>query len=186
MTDIKSFNISLSHSNVHLDLNNPKDSGNIQHTLSLLFDTKDDKTKTILILRKTSMKYLERLQEDGLIADNGGPDIVPVFDPFITNKGVDFFNAGGYKKLFEVNNLPDPQKSQVTISADNLHIGDNFGTYSQRLDSRLKKKSVVNAPATNENKQSAIIKIISKYWWALLIPVIIGIVLLLIEYNFFH
>lgn len=167
-------------------MNNSKDVGNIQHTLSLLISAKGDKTKIIEILRNTSNKYLFRLQEDGIIVEQTGPNIVPVYDPYITDLGVDFFNAGGYKKLFDCTNTSDIEKSHVNISADNLHIGDNFGTYSQRLDSRTKKKITTNAPATKENKQSAIVKIIFKYWWAFLIPVIIGIILLLIEYKFFQ
>lgn len=186
MSDIKTFNIVLSHANVHLDLNNSKDIGNIQHVLTLLINVKGDKMKTIEILRQTSMKYLRRLQDDGIIADNSGPNAVPVINPFLTDLGVDFFKAGGYKQIFEDSQPISLEKSQVNITANNLQIGDNYGNYSQSLDARLKTQMTTNIHATGDDKQSTIIKVFSKYWWAFLIPVIIGIILLLIEYNFFH
>ncbi len=56
-----------------------------------------------------------------------------------------------------------------------------------RLDNNIKNKTT-NAPTAipNQNEDSKIIDIIKKYWWFIIIPIIVGIILLNIEYGWFN
>jgi len=56
-----------------------------------------------------------------------------------------------------------------------------------RLDSNI-KNTTTNAPPAipNQNEYSKIIDIIKKYWWFIIIPIIVGIILLNVEYGWFN
>ncbi len=109
---IKNFDISLSHINVQLDINNINDVNNIDRVLSLITENKDNQAKLIEILENTSLKFLKRLQDDGLIKDNGGPDVVPVYHPIVLDKAFDLVKAGGYSVIY--NKLNKKKKSILT------------------------------------------------------------------------
>lgn len=109
---IKDFNISLSHTSIHLDLFNHNDVRNIDHVLRLIVVNKDNSENLRSILCNTSMKYMKRLQEDGLLADKSDSDVVPLFNPVVSDKAVNFINAGGYSALFTMTNK-EKQKNSV-------------------------------------------------------------------------
>lgn len=106
------FKISLSHTNIHLDINNKIDVANIDHILSLLIENRNDKSKLIEIIKNISFKYLERLAEDGLLKDIDGPEVVPIYEPVVTNKAVNFKRDGGYSALFK---QPKKSKKQIIV-----------------------------------------------------------------------
>ncbi|MBK7345347.1 MAG: hypothetical protein IPJ06_20960 [Saprospiraceae bacterium] len=128
-------NISLSHSNIHLDLNNQNDAHNIDLILTKVVENRFTQNKVREILMETSMKYLKRLNEDGFVIDNTGTDLI-VYEPIVTEKAIEFIKAGGYSKLYRIN--ATTQKSWL-----------------------------------------------SKWWWSILVPLLIGIILLSMEYKWF-
>lgn len=101
MSKQEKHSINLSHKNISLDLNNSQDVKNIDQVLSEAINAKKDKAELIEILKSTSMKYLKRLQEDGLIEDSGGKDVVPIYDPRVTPKAINFYEQGGYSSLIK-------------------------------------------------------------------------------------
>jgi len=74
-------------------------------------------------------------------------------------------------------------KDQKT-NVDNLSIitGDNNNVNQSLRAIRIKPN---NAPNPNEIQQSPIMKRIEQFWWAVIIPIIIGIILLGIEKSWF-
>lgn len=128
-------NISLSHSNVHLDLNNQNDAKNIDLILAKVVESRFDQNKVREILMDTSMKYLKRLNEDGLVIDDTGTDLI-VSKPVVMEKAIEFIKQGGYSKLYRINTTI--QKSWI-----------------------------------------------ARWWWSILVPLLIGLTLLAIEYKWF-
>jgi hypothetical protein len=133
--------ISLSHPSIHLDVNNKNDVQNLDQILSLIIKQKNNKKKLIEILEHTSFKYLKRLQEDGLIADTAGENVVPVYNPIVLDKALYFKSKGGYSRLYK----------------------------KQR----------------NLDKPSRYIKWLGRWWWSIVVPLIIGLILLAIEKKWF-
>ena len=87
----------------------------------------------------------------------------------LTSKGEEYYK----------NNYVSPK---AFIKADNLHIGNNYGNYSQTIlpiPSSSPKDSKVDSKV-------AISAIIQKWWWIIVVPIIIGIILLVIEYKYFN
>lgn len=69
-------------------------------------------------------------------------------------------------------------------------IGNNFsgntiifGHDNKASDNSFKQNNINLIPLTNN--KSTFWKFVSRYWWALIIPIDAGIILLLIEYNYF-
>jgi hypothetical protein len=95
----------------------------------------------------------------------------------ITNAGKYRAQHGGYKK-----------EEKPTGNTNILQIGVNQGIANQdsALSERAINKSMNNAPIPKEIKQNPIIAILKKYWWGFLIPIVIGIILLAIEYKWFN
>ena len=110
---VENFDIKLGHPNISLNLNNIEDSENIDIVLSKLIQKKDTQSELIEILSNTSMKYLKRLQDDGLLIDSTGSNVVPIYDPRLTKKAFEFHDLGGYSALFE----KDQTKSKFSKSA---------------------------------------------------------------------
>lgn len=113
---VENFDIKLGHPNIALNLNNVEDSENIDIVLSKLIKKKDDQSELIEILSNTSMKYLKRLQDDGLLIDSKDSNVVPIYEPRLTEKAIEFYNSGGYSALFE------KDKNKSTFSKSILEI----------------------------------------------------------------
>ena len=79
-------------------------------------------------------------------------------------------------------------KKNGTENKFNLNINNDFnnstiGQVNQSDFSKMKKTVIKQPihPNTNEKKQNAMISFIEKFWWQILIPLVIGIILILIE-----
>ena len=69
------------------------------------------------------------------------------------------------------------------FSGNTIIIGDKNENKSISEYSNNQKQRIFTTPG--KSKKTSFFKFIAKYWWALIIPIIAGIVLLLIEYIFF-
>lgn len=77
-------------------------------------------------------------------------------------------------------------KQQIpTISAGNVHIGDNFGNYNQSLGSRATNFKQNIKPKQYPSTKSKVPSVIEKYWWAFAVPIIVIIIGLYIEKYYF-
>lgn len=95
------FNISLPHININLDINNKKDVEGLDRVLHLFIENQHSVPKLIELVKHTSFKYLERLDEDGLFMDKGGSGVLPIYEPVVTNKAIEFMKVGGYSALYK-------------------------------------------------------------------------------------
>lgn len=70
-----------------------------------------------------------------------------------------------------------------TFNAENLAIinGDNNGDIRQETKSSNK----IITTTINEKEQWSIKSIVTKYWWAFIVPIIVGVILLAIEQKWF-
>jgi hypothetical protein len=71
-------------------------------------------------------------------------------------------------------------------SVKNENVTNNYNNVAQinQAESfKLKKNEIkqTNQPKTKEKQHNAIISFIEKFWWQILIPLVIGILLILIE-----
>jgi hypothetical protein len=95
--------------------------------------------------------------------------------------------------LEQLNNWKNEQqqKSQPNIVENYTNSIVNKDSEIHKSDLRLDNNSgnkTTNAPTAipNQNEDSKIIDIIKKYWWFIIIPISIGIILLKIEYGWFN
>jgi len=95
-----------------------------------------------------------------------------------------FIKDGGFTKIEKDELL----HSENTDNKFNLNINNNFkdstiGQINQSDFLKVDKTEIKQTiqPKTKENKQTAIISIVEKFWWQILIPLGIGIVLILIK-----
>lgn len=88
------------------------------------------------------------------------------------NRTTDAYNTNKYLKKSLVETPPT-----FNITGTNIHIGQNNGNYTQ---SSLTDVRSIEKPKNN------IASFISKFWWAVIIPILVGIVLVSIEYNWFQ
>ena len=72
-------------------------------------------------------------------------------------------------------------------STQNIHVSGNGNNVSQSSFDNSRDISIKQAinPADQPNKKNEIISFIEKFWWTVAIPLIIGLILIAIEHNFF-
>ncbi|OBX17892.1 MULTISPECIES: hypothetical protein [Bizionia] len=87
----------------------------------------------------------------------------------LTNKGWDFTSFSNFK--------------QSSDFINNDFSNSTIGQFNQADFLKNKKTEIKQniQPKTNEKQQNAIISFIEKFWWQILIPLAIGIILILIE-----
>jgi hypothetical protein len=171
------FNISLSHTNKILDINNDLDVGNIDRVLTQIVEHRNHPGKLKDLLENTSFKYLRRLQEDGLLANEGGTQMDPVSNPIIPKKTIQFESVGGYSSL-----LVKPSPRSINITHYETIIGDKI------QDSSIKKfnKKVITTDGDSVPKaRNKLLQWIIKWWWMVLVPFGIAIAVLAIEDKWF-
>ena len=111
--------------------------------------------------------------------------------PYIRLKahGIKIQEGGGWLKYLETQKQIELNKYSPTTINKNINITGNSTNSQINQDSDLREspfiiaKDANNAPNPNEKRQNAIqtfIGIILNYWF---IPVLIGLIILLIEYN---
>ena len=122
-----------------------------------------------------------------IIADNYLKDFPKPYenqnDRYHTNNYTPIFlMEGGFQALWEEYNTPVKTDSPYQTNINNLQ-----GNLIQGSDFRNSEnnQSVTNTPALKEKQHNAIVTFILKFWWAVLLPLIIGVTLLAIEYNWF-
>tara|TARA_R110000868_G_scaffold145325_1_gene365472 strand:- start:315 stop:827 length:513 start_codon:yes stop_codon:yes gene_type:complete len=115
--------------------------------------------------------------EESITKESASRHIICLDFTFETNVA---YNTEKYLKLDEKEN-----HEPISITSSNVHIGNNSGNLSQVSDSLEANIKATNAPKPNDIKQRPIIAMILKFWWLLLIPVLVGIILMLIEHNYF-
>lgn len=91
----------------------------------------------------------------------------------------------GFDKWNELKNNPI---QPIVENYTNSNVIKNSTIQDSDLHFDSSANKVKNAPAAhpNQNEDSKIIDIIKKYWWFIIIPVIVGIILLKIEYGWFN
>lgn len=88
------------------------------------------------------------------------------------------------KKFSQYEDEINKPNSLIITNSDLKNVNLNQGLLSN--DSLTITQNVNNAPIEKEIKQSAMAKLmlmIKKYWWGILIPIIISIIILMIEYK---
>lgn len=117
-----------------------------------------------------------------LIQDNCVRDCSTKDDPPKTlsilriDRTFDIFETGKYKKT--KNDL-----SNINISGTNINFYDNFNNINQSNDLKI-----IQHETGFENQkivQNRLKILIKKFWWLILVPILIGIMLLFIEYGWF-
>jgi len=113
----KKYNIILAHSKVDFNINNESDVSNLDYILKNLLENKNSTDNTLEIFETTSLKYLQRLEEDGLISlsnsleEREGHYIQLISsESHLIDKGEKFIKDGGYKKI-----LSEFNKSKKTF-----------------------------------------------------------------------
>ena len=103
-----------------------------------------------------------------------------------TSKGS--YKVGDSKFLSKFIELQDFEKLRKYIESDSKtgNINYNYKNVAQVNQAdflNLKNTEIkqTNHPKTNEKQQNAIISFIEKFWWQILIPLSIGILLILID-----
>jgi len=78
---------------------------------------------------------------------------------------------------------PNQDSIAEPVYITNTHNYHSVGQVIQdsRFEDNAMKMNVTSTPSANENKHSAIIRLILKYWWALIVPIIAGIILIYFE-----
>lgn len=120
------------------------------------------------------LKALDRLRAFGLVYEK------PKHQWRLTDKGYNAVSSG-FDKWLADNNEP-----AAHFTAENISIitGNRNKVNQSRFDSSrdISIKQTTN-PITYENKQNAISSWLQKFWWQLLIPLIIGLLVLYIDKN---
>ncbi|ULC58585.1 hypothetical protein MBM09_11715 [Flaviramulus sp. BrNp1-15] len=91
------FNINISNPNSHLSLDKD-DIKTLDNILKELLKKENEPNQQLELLTNTSMKYLRRLNEDGLVNFQFDANY-QLKNPEITKKGYEFLKFGGYSKL---------------------------------------------------------------------------------------
>lgn len=119
-------------------------------------------------------KALDRLRAFGLVYEQ------PKYQWRLTDKGYEAASVGFNSWL------ADHDKSTSFISADNVSIitGDGNNVNQSRFDN-LRDTNIKQTakPIAYENRQNAISSWLQKFWWQLLIPLIIGLIILYFDKN---
>ena len=102
-----------------------------------------------------------------------------------------FIDNGGFKHFFNKQNPANTGFSSNIIGDNFSHntiiIGDNAVNQPNSQIDNSEKSSIsqtINL-SENEGKQNKFISILLKYWWAYVIPTLVGLTILAIEYKWF-
>lgn len=150
-------------------------------------------------MTEQTIKYLEDLKNgESFILTKDRPDEISELIVNLKNFGIlhkqtkygfacDFKNRRYLTKLIELKswseftNWLDGQNTDANIVND--FSGSTIGQVNQAdflKNKKTKIKQIIH-PKTHEKQQNAIISFVEKFWWQILIPFTLGIVLLLIE-----
>ena len=99
-----------------------------------------------------------------------------------SESAIEILNKGGFtKQLSMKENTKTSIKNKLSIK-DSTVNQINQGSFLKDNNIILKQ---TKTPSENENKQSAITKSIGKWFWLFVIPLVIGIVLIAIQFKWF-
>jgi len=98
----------------------------------------------------------------------------------LTSFGKDVKDNGGWTKCLQKKNL-DKEKFNLNINNDfrKSTIGQMNQSDFLKVDKTEIKQTI--HPKAKEKQQNAIISFVEKFWWQILIPLVIGVILILIE-----
>jgi hypothetical protein len=102
----------------------------------------------------------------------------------LSDIGMRVIQLGSIEKYLSELESNNKVQSPHIVNHGNFVAGDNSGILSQSSDTFKNNKTNINQPS-QENKVKPFISILLKLWWLFLLPIIVGILLLLIENNFF-
>ncbi|WP_100616433.1 hypothetical protein [Confluentibacter citreus] len=135
------------------------------------------KTDKIAIIGKTSDSEIQELVSDlkslNLISEKSNSSTLIIIDLISFDKLIELKSLSEFKKWYL-----DKDKSIY-----NNFSGSTIGQLNQSdfLKNQNTEIKQIIQPKTNEKQQNAIISFIEKFWWQILIPLVIGIILILIE-----
>lgn len=150
-------------------------------------------------MEKYTIDVLNRLREgESIILTKSETDEVSELIPKLKNLGILHqpttskyaSNSNGRKKLSKLIELQswadfldwlDGQNTESNITND--FSGSTIGQVNQSESLKVEKPKIkqINHPKAKEKKQNAIVSFVLKFWWQILIPLLIGIVLIMIE-----
>ena len=120
---------------------------------------------------------LLRLRKEKLISFNSGYAIPGILHSTSLKAKIEF---KGLEYIDKLNN----DISNITNDFSGSIIGQvNHSDFLKVEKVEIKQN---NHPKTKEKKQNTIVSFMLKFWWQILIPLLIGIVLIMIEKGFIH
>lgn len=140
----------------------------------LNLDSKKEKQFNSIILETTNL-----LKEYDLI------NIVPNTSGYfkLSQNGLLAKEKGGYFKYIElIKNKELENSNKTTINNFNNNTIGQFIQDSDLKDLTIDIKQTIQ-PKTNEKQQSAIVTFVEKWFWQIVIPLLLGIVLIAIDKN---
>lgn len=110
----------------------------------------------------------------------------------ITGYGIDILSRFDSYSSFLQSQITSDRGFSHNIIGDNfqgntIFVGDNSNDKSD-FSIGKSQTSIIEQPITpviKNDKAKIFISILEKYWWALVVPTIVGLVILAIEYNWF-
>jgi hypothetical protein len=141
--------------------------------LKYLTDT--SKVSFVSLDQFTEDKYILKLKLKTLIKD-GFIDIKRTRTGEYSTKAEYMINING---LIYLNTLESKENKNITNNFNNSTIGQ----FNQSDDLNVLKTEIKQTIQPKEKQQIAFILFIAKFWWQILIPLILGIVLIVIEKN---
>jgi len=103
----------------------------------------------------------------------------------LSDHGMRVIQLGSIEKY--LSELESKNKSHPThiINNGNFVTADNSNVLIHSSESFKNNKTNINPPTPKKTKENHILSILLKFWWLFIIPIIIGIILILIQNNFF-
>jgi hypothetical protein len=104
----------------------------------------------------------------------------------LNDNGMRVIQLGSIEKYLSELESKYENKSTHIANHGNFVMGDNSGKLSQSTNSFENNMTNINSPTPKATRGKRIVSILLKFWWLLIIPIIGGIILFLIENNFFE
>lgn len=144
---------------------------------------------------------LERFLEDGIYAEtkDTDSDIIKLLSMLkslglikkkLNSPTLEIIDLISFEKLIELKSISDFKKwySDKDKNITNFDFsGSTIGQFNQSDDLSILKTEIkqVIHPSAKEKQQNAIISFVVKFWWQILIPLLVGIILLAIQQKWF-
>ena len=101
-----------------------------------------------------------------------------------SESAIEILNNGGFTKQLSMKEKSKTSvKNKLSIKDSNVNGQINQGSFLEKNEAIILKQTKV--PNENEKQQSAITKSMGKWFWLFVIPLVIGVVLIAIQFKWF-